>query len=457
MSALSVLGSIFIIITFLKWSYFRKPINRLVFYTAFGNLLGNIATFMGTSAIPNAHELTPVCEFQGILIQWFMAADSFLVFSMALNVQLVFFHGYTSVQLRLLEKWYLFCAYGVPAITAIAYICIDHLTNTKVIGPGILYCWLSPDVAWMRIAFVYTPIWLVILSTLGIYLVIGLRILCKGSKFQSLSKKVTTDREPENVLHGRHMSADLPIKVETKMETHFEPQSSHEIAVGLSRSGSHSSFGSTRQLSTALHAQTASAHPGHFPGSIYDGNAQNGYRATAFATDRLDIETDPYHSVSMPNDSITGRPSYLEVNVAAWNYFKVALLMFVALVCVWFPSTINRLQQFIHKDKALFGLYLGSALGLPLQGFWNSVIYISTTWLECKRATAEVVALIPRRRCSSPSTGNPQTMHADESPLEFGAVIPLAEFTNSRPPELHQSPETPASKDMPSTNVTISK
>lgn len=55
---------------------------------------------------------------------------------MALNVQLVFFHGYTSVQLRQLEKWYLFGAYGVPAITAIAYICIDHLTNTKVIGPG---------------------------------------------------------------------------------------------------------------------------------------------------------------------------------------------------------------------------------------------------------------------------------------------------------------------------------
>jgi hypothetical protein len=147
MSILSIIGSIFIITTFLKWHYFRKPINRLVFYASFGNVTVNIATFIGTAAIGT--DPSALCEFQGILIQWyvctssiehvahtprFMLADSLWVFSMALNVQLVFFRGYNSTQLRHLEKWYLLFAYGLPGIVALTYIFLDHVSHIKIIG-----------------------------------------------------------------------------------------------------------------------------------------------------------------------------------------------------------------------------------------------------------------------------------------------------------------------------------
>jgi hypothetical protein len=55
---------------------------------------------------------------------------------MALNVLLVFFHGYDSKKLYHLEKWYILFSYGVPAIPAITYIVLDHHGSQRMIGPA---------------------------------------------------------------------------------------------------------------------------------------------------------------------------------------------------------------------------------------------------------------------------------------------------------------------------------
>ena len=52
----------------------------------------------------------------------------------------------------------------------------------------------------------------------------------------------------------------------------------------------------------------------------------------------------------------------------------------------------NRLYQYIHQNTSNYGLNLTSALVLPLQGFWNAMIYVSTTWPECKRAYGLLVS-----------------------------------------------------------------
>jgi hypothetical protein len=69
-SILSVLGAGFVIITFLSSSKFRKPINRLVFYASWGNILSNVATLIGVSAI-KLGSTAPLCQFQGFMIQWY--------------------------------------------------------------------------------------------------------------------------------------------------------------------------------------------------------------------------------------------------------------------------------------------------------------------------------------------------------------------------------------------------
>jgi RsiW-degrading membrane proteinase PrsW (M82 family) len=66
-SVFSLLGCVFIIATFCLSKAFHKPINRLVFYASFGNLMTNVATLMARSYISDS--LSPGCQFQAFLIQ----------------------------------------------------------------------------------------------------------------------------------------------------------------------------------------------------------------------------------------------------------------------------------------------------------------------------------------------------------------------------------------------------
>lgn len=44
------------------------------------------------------------------------------------------------------------------------------------------------------------------------------------------------------------------------------------------------------------------------------------------------------------------------------------------------PSTANRVYSLVLPHKASFELNYISGLVLPLQGFWNSIIYVSISW-----------------------------------------------------------------------------
>jgi|ERR1700733_10625390 hypothetical protein len=73
-SVFSLLGATFIITTFLSDKSFHKPINRLVFFAAWGNIMSNVATLISTSGIrlgPNGS----LCQFQAFLIQWYALVD----------------------------------------------------------------------------------------------------------------------------------------------------------------------------------------------------------------------------------------------------------------------------------------------------------------------------------------------------------------------------------------------
>ena len=68
-SVFSLTASAFVFITFLLSDKFRKPINRLVFYATFGNVIANIATLISTDGI-EAGAGASLCQFQAFLIQW---------------------------------------------------------------------------------------------------------------------------------------------------------------------------------------------------------------------------------------------------------------------------------------------------------------------------------------------------------------------------------------------------
>lgn len=70
-STISLTATSIIIVSFLSSSSFRKPINRLVFYASFGNIMANVATLISQSGI-GAGTSSNLCQIQAFLIQWFV-------------------------------------------------------------------------------------------------------------------------------------------------------------------------------------------------------------------------------------------------------------------------------------------------------------------------------------------------------------------------------------------------
>lgn len=81
-SGLSIVGCVFIALTFMFSKAFHKPINRLVFYASLGNIMTNIATLISRDAVNN--EKGALCQVQGFLIQmyvFFFCAVALVAFS----------------------------------------------------------------------------------------------------------------------------------------------------------------------------------------------------------------------------------------------------------------------------------------------------------------------------------------------------------------------------------------
>jgi hypothetical protein len=69
---------------------------------------------------------------------------------------------------------------------------------------------------------------------------------------------------------------------------------------------------------------------------------------------------------------------------AAWSYSKCALLFFTAMLVTWIPSSANRLYSLTHNNAISVPLEFMSVFVLPLQGFWNFLVYITISWTACK-------------------------------------------------------------------------
>ncbi|KAG5768354.1 hypothetical protein H9Q73_013877 [Fusarium xylarioides] len=74
---------------------------------------------------------------------------------------------------------------------------------------------------------------------------------------------------------------------------------------------------------------------------------------------------------------------------AAMSYAKTALLFFTAMLITWIPASANRLYVLVDGKSSVPLGYL-SAFVLPLQGFWNALIYYYTSRAACKQAIASL-------------------------------------------------------------------
>ncbi|OJJ08068.1 hypothetical protein ASPVEDRAFT_142955 [Aspergillus versicolor CBS 583.65] len=359
-STISLTATSIIIISFLSSPSFRKPINRLVFYASFGNIMANVATLISQSGI-GAGTSSNLCQIQAFLIQWFMPADALWTFAMAFNVYLTFFRKYNSDQLRRLEWKYIVLCYGLPFIPAFTYFFIRSPSRGKIYGSAILWCWVAPSWDILRIALFYGPVWFVISVTLAIYARIGNLVWRRRRQLKEAGGLDTT------------IDVSIPDDPPFSKVTEIRITTEDAAPFRLGEAGP-----SIEQNSSFAYIQSS-----HRPYSV---NVQAGIALPTevqLETIRGDISPN-----TPPPDDEPYRHSTTasEVNVAAWAYTKYAMLFFVALLVTWVPSTVNRVYAFVYPEVSNFGLNYASSFVLPLQGFWNSLIYISISWRSFKSA-----------------------------------------------------------------------
>ncbi|KKK15962.1 hypothetical protein ARAM_002807, partial [Aspergillus rambellii] len=365
-SAVSLLGTSIIIVSFLSSSSFRKPINRLVFYACLGNIMANIATLISQSGI-HAGVSSNLCQMQAFLIQWFMPADALWTFAMAFNVYLTFFHKFNSDQLRRLEWKYLVLCYGLPFIPAFVYFFIKSTSRGRIYGSAILWCWVTQSWDFLRLALFYGPVWLVIVLTLSIYARIGVLIWRRRRQLKEA---------------GAH---DTPIDLANSQDPPFSKVTEIRITRETARCLPPGELRLSFDQASSFAAPRNYMQLGHRPYSVsvQAGNLVPPPNAQLDpARDAEAPEPPPHHRAYRRGSTAS------EVNSAAWAYTKYAMLFFIALLVTWVPSTINRVYAFVLPGSPNFGLNYASSFVLPLQGFWNSLIYISISWRSFKKVFA---------------------------------------------------------------------
>lgn len=365
-SVLSLLGCLFIIATFCSSASFHKPINRLVFYASFGNVFAVVGTLMSRSYMNDLDSFG--CQFQGGLIQLFMPADAFWTLAMAINVYLTFYYKFDAARLRRMEIPYLIGCYGVPAIPAFAFLFIRNGDGVRVYGNATLWCWISQDWDILRIAVFYGPVWVVIFVTFFIYLRAGRTIY-----------------EKRKQLHEFHSSDHDPLSVNGEAVTTIRTT---EVTVTTEVAGDNDiPLGQMNPRESISGAGPSSRGP-------------NGVYSVHISADAFAYKHDKDEPVQQKRGSTiqqtastriaSRRPANIarrrnhELNNAAWSYTKCSILFFTAIIITWIPSSANRVYSLVHDKDTSIPLEFMSAFVLPLQGFWNAVIYTTTSWSACK-------------------------------------------------------------------------
>jgi hypothetical protein len=113
-------------------------------------------------------------------------------------------------------------------------------------------------------------------------------------------------------------------------------------------------------------------------------------------------QPNPQHSPNSHNPNYNINRHNREINKAAWSYTKCSILFFTALCVTWIPSSANRVYSAVHGHDQVVALQVLSAIVLPLQGFWNAVIYSVTSWAAVKLFFAE---LLHDRQAASADAG----------------------------------------------------
>ncbi|KAK4155980.1 hypothetical protein C8A00DRAFT_41452 [Chaetomidium leptoderma] len=427
-SALSLMGCVFVLLTFSISEAFRqRAINRMVFYATFGNMLTNVATLMTTSYTHSVDSFG--CQLQAFLIQVFMQGDAYWALAMAINVYLTFYHKYDARMLRKMEIPYLFLCYGVPFIPGFTFLFVSNQQDGRPYGDAVLWCWLKSEWEVYRVATFYGPIWVAIIIATAIYIRAGREIYRKRQKmlnFSSTGTGTAIGTETFSPIHEfspafnfkttevtqttEFIQAPAPVakpgttppgpNASYSVTVSTDAQAANHLNMRVSLEDPDNSDASTD--TTALNTATSNTNNNNSNNNNNNNQPQpapttttavasvgrGSKRSRVMSTTQISIAPTVTATITTAANANANaqsrRRNYYESHNATWSYTKCAILFFSVLLITWLPSSGNRVYSMINTGDVSRPLFFASAFVLPLQGFWNAIIYIVTSWAACK-------------------------------------------------------------------------
>ncbi|KAI0169494.1 family A G protein-coupled receptor-like protein [Hypoxylon sp. FL1284] len=294
-----------------------------------------------------------------------MPADAFWTLAMAVNVYLTFYYKFDASRIRKMEIWYLLICYGIPFIPAITYIFVRTEEAGRMYGNATLWCWVSSGWDIFRIATFYGPVWVVIVLTMFIYIRTGGEIYKKRKQLRNFGVSSGT-HDPEPMIVDEPQPAPYAVKT-TEVTITSEVVEEGSDVIDLAPLGRF-------------------AAPKKGPYSVTISADAEGPGNPAQTDESLPIQSSvpPTPSTARARGKVHKRRVNYEASNAAWSYSKCALLFFTALLVTWIPSSANRAYSVVNYNEVSPALEIMSAIVLPLQGFWNTLIYVSTSWEAVK-------------------------------------------------------------------------
>ncbi|TWU74687.1 hypothetical protein ED733_004630 [Metarhizium rileyi] len=342
-------------------------------------MLTNIGTLMSRAYLGSTSSFG--CQFQAFLIQVFMPADAFWTLAMAINVYLTFYLKFDAERLRRMEIPYLIGCYGIPFVPAFVLLFIKTPEGARVYGNATLWCWISYDWDVLRIATFYGPVWVVILATFFIYIRAGRTIL---EKHKQLREFHSSDPDPLSVNGDA-----IPTIKTTEITVTSEVAGEKGIQLGSMNRQDSNTGPSARGPN--------GAYTVHISADTYNSTQTN--EDDAFPMQGTTPEYPSAVQIAPRRAANIARRRNHELNNAAWSYTKCSILFFTAILITWIPSTANRVYSLVNEKELCIPLEFMSAFVLPLQGFWNAVIYAVTSWSACRELFEDLTS----RKKSVPS------------------------------------------------------
>ncbi|KAK4214812.1 cyclic AMP receptor-like protein A [Rhypophila decipiens] len=409
-ASLSLAGVVFVIVTYALFKKVRNVSNTFIFYASVANVGASIACLIGYDGIEKNDDDHPLCQAQAFLLEMFMQSDPWWSLSMAINVFMVFFlHCNADASMK--NMWiYSVISFGMPAIPA--FICLFVRPNgTPIYGNATLWCWIGDVYNPLRIYSYYVPIWACIFITTIIYLAIGYHVFHGRNQLRDLTMSTqvhefTTTSEvrdsAEKSLAGGQTGATITTTTATYGTVTTEVQVTTSAECSESTTG-----GNTRPTTPLPPSMAPQIMPANQNHQHHNSTGSGGIAVvagnSAGSASAASQMIHPWTSISSSSCSNDDAISALTITSATpasptsttarklrrmlngldpikLAYLRTSFIFAVSVLVTWTPSSINRVYTLMNPKSANFGLNLASAIVLPLQGVWNVVIYVLTTW-----------------------------------------------------------------------------